>query len=76
MKDEFSNLEFDATDILMNQQWILRPFTYVVMRKEEKNYRKIDNLLNNKKDFYGFDKSNSDAPPNAYAKRGELIQKE
>ena len=35
---------------------------------EEKRRRiteKIDNLLNNKKDFYGFDKSNSDAPPNA-----------
>lgn len=45
---------------------------------EEKRRRiteKIDNLLNNKKDFYGFDKSNSDAPPNAYAKEGRANPK-
>lgn len=45
---------------------------------EEKRRRiteKIENLLNNKKDFYGFDKSNSDAPPNAYAKEGRANPK-
>ena len=46
------------------------------MRKRgEELQEKIDNLLNNKKDFYGFDKSNSDAPPNAYAKEGRANPK-
>lgn len=57
---------------------VLGIFSDEICGDEEKRRRiteKIDNLLNNKKDFYGFDKSNSDAPPNAYAKEGRANPK-
>lgn len=76
MKDEFSNLEFDATDIF--NESAMNIASIYLCGDEEKRRRiteKIDNLLNNKKDFYGFDKSNSDAPPNAYAKEGRANPK-
>lgn len=76
MKDEFSNLEFDATDIF--NESAMNIASIYLCGDEEKRKRiteKIDNLLNNKKDFYGFDKSNSDAPPNAYAKEGRANPK-
>ena len=76
MKDEFSNLEFDATDIF--NESAMNIASICLFGDEEKRRRiteKIENLLNNKKDFYGFDKSNSDAPPNAYAKEGRANPK-
>ena len=40
MKDEFSNLEFDATDIFNESAMNIASFTYVVMRKRGEELQK------------------------------------
>ena len=76
MKEEFPDLEFDDTDILSEPAMNL--VTISLCADEEKQKRiaeKIEVLLKKKNDFYGYDKNNSDAPPNAYAKEGRANPK-
>lgn len=76
MKEELSDLEFDVADIFNEAAMSIASIH--LCSDEEKSARitkKIDNLIKSKRAFYGYDKSNSDAPPNVYAKEGRANPK-
>lgn len=76
MKEEFSNLELDDTDIF--NESAMNIVSLYLYRDEEKGKRiieKIDNLLKKSTNFYGYDKDNSDAPPGSYANEGRANPK-
>lgn len=76
MKEEFSNLGFDTADI--SYESAMNIATIYLCGDSEKSKRiteKIDNLFKKETSFYGYDKSNSDAPPNEYAKEGRANPK-
>jgi arsenate reductase len=76
MKEEFPNLKFDTTDIFNKSVMsIAMIYLYGDQEKCERITDKMDSLLNQEIDFYGYDKSNSDAPPSEYAKEGRANPK-
>ena len=71
MKKEFSDFGFDDTDIFSESAENIASIN--LCGDEEKRKRiadRIDSLMKKEDEFYGYDKSNSDAPPNACAKEG------
>lgn len=76
LKVEFSDLELDVTDIINESAMnIVSTFLCGDEEKSRRITEKIEDLLKKKTDFYGYDKKNSDAPPNAYAKEGRANPK-
>lgn len=76
IKEEFSDLGFDATDIF--KEPAMNIISTALCSDEDKRKRiaeRVDKLINNKKSFGGYDKHNSDAPPNACSKEGRANPK-
>lgn len=76
MKEEFSDLKLDTTDIF-NESAMNIVFLHLCGNEEKRKriIEKIDNLKESRIFFYGYDKGNSDAPPSVCAKEGRANPK-